>query len=184
MGLPKVPEVSKDPHRACFNRVVSSKRKLSPHQREGLLGRVDAWGLTSFDDFVKKMKQKIVVTRVPRGAKISCFPVFQGIVGADFTNYVLEDEFLKEILDVMAQLRGRPTSWSKCSIAWKNWEAFRTYQAQQELKMAYFAVPTHVREFILGDTPTKDGPIINALKKVYREDEREPMMVSRRMTGG
>jgi hypothetical protein len=117
---------------------------------------------------LKEKLGKLVVTRAPAGTSISVYPL--GVVKAEKLDSVNEEEFLKEILDEIESLNGRPTSEQKCYDAFQRFLQEQSEESRTNLREAYERAPGHNRIYILHDMDLKDVPIRMA---IYGEQEIE-----------
>jgi hypothetical protein len=87
-------------------------------------GMIDCWELVDFEGFKQKIKQGWVVTTLPNNALVSVSRL--GRLTATAVQPALkEDEFIKEVADVIEELNGRPTSMDKCR------DTFQRFQDEQ-----------------------------------------------------
>jgi hypothetical protein len=125
-------------------------------------GLVDCWGLVPFEDFKDKVRSGWVVTQPPPGAPISV--IFLGSFTAHDARFPVDpEEFIKEVKDEIERLNGRPTSARACYEAWQLYNADPSGENEEALRIAYEAVPEHLRRFVLGDMDSKDHPIRRVL---------------------
>lgn len=120
-------------------------------------GMIDCWGLVDIDGFKKKIASGWVVTSLPEGARVAV----SGLVDVTATNvnaHVGEEEFIKEVVDVIEELNERPTSSMTCLAAVEQFNSAPSEEAREALRLAYEAVPEHNRRY-LGDMDVKDIPI-------------------------
>jgi hypothetical protein len=102
-----------------------------------------------------------LATTVPNGARvrIPALGTFQIASG----HWVIEaSERAREVSDLMAQARGKPSSVALCVNSFREFEANPTEPARERLRIAYEAVPKHLRMYC-GDMDSKDWPIKRAL---------------------
>jgi hypothetical protein len=134
-------------------------------------GLIDCWENVDFEGFVEKVRSGWIVTKVPKGERISRFHSFVGNSDGIET-YIEELEFVKEVRDVLDQLQGQKTSSDRCK------EAFRKYLDKQNdvnlqnLKNEYSSIPEHLKRYVLGDMDSKDGPIRYVLDGKPLDQER------------
>ena len=125
-------------------------------------GLVDCWGLVPFEKFVEKVRSGWVVTQPPPGARIS-LTLLGSFTASDARYPVDPEEFIKEVKDEIERLNGRPTTARACSEAWKLYDADPSGENEEALRIAYEAMPAHLRRFVLGDMDSKDHPIRRVL---------------------
>jgi hypothetical protein len=119
---------------------------------------IDCWGLVDFEEFKRKVRSGWVVTQPPKMARInvSCLASFT----ATHASYWIEPEdFIKEVADEIEQLNGRSTTSDRCREAWSEYEASPSETTKEALRLAYLAIPTHNRIYVLRDQDSKDHPI-------------------------
>lgn len=121
-------------------------------------GSVDCWGVVDFEGFVRKVRDGWVVTRLPEGARVHIAPLGTFIVNDVFTE-VPEEEFVKEVADVIARLQGKETSVDRCLDAWELFRQEPSNANRASLRVAYEATPEHLRDGLLSDQDLKDSPI-------------------------
>jgi hypothetical protein len=131
-------------------------------------GAVDCWGLVDFDEFCDMVQSGRVVTRPPDGAEISIHHLASFTV-REVLYAIAGDDLIGEVRDAIEALNDRPTSSETCRRAFDAFNETPTDEAQAELKLAYEAVPRHLRPY-LGDMDVKDIPIRMA---IYGEGEIE-----------
>ena len=124
-------------------------------------GLIDCWGLVDFEEFKKRVRSGWVVTHPPEGARVSVALL------ADFTavrsSYWIEpEEFIKEVLDEIEALNGRPTTSDRCRNAWESYNLSPSETTKESLRCAYEQIPAHMRRFVLHDMDRKD----NAIRRV------------------
>jgi len=125
-------------------------------------GMIDCWELVDFETFKQKVRTGWVVTRPPEGAEIDvsflgCFKA----VGARF--WIEPEEFIKEVQDEIEELNGRPTASDRCRAAWEAYQQTPSDAMKEALRVAYEAIPSHNRVYVLHDMDSKDLPIQYAL---------------------
>jgi hypothetical protein len=140
-------------------------------------GMVDCWGLVTFEEFKHKVRTGWVVTQPPADAKISVsFLGFFTVANARF--WIEPEEFIREVADEIEGLNGRPTTRELCRKAWTAYEASPSDEAKEALRLAYEAVPRHMKMFVLGDQDRKDHPIRHVL---YPEEYERSGRANREM---
>lgn len=121
-------------------------------------GLIDCWGLVIFEEFKAKVRSGWVVTKPPPDAQIHVS--FLGRFTATNASYWIEpEEFIKEVADEIEELNGRSTTSDRCREAWAAFEASRSEEAKQALRLAYEAIPEHNRRYVLRDQDAKDHTI-------------------------
>jgi hypothetical protein len=120
-------------------------------------GLIDCWGLVTLQEFKEHVRSGWVVTQVPKGAPVSFHHLFSG--KCDFECYVKVEELVKEVEDVLGQFHGVSTSSQRCVDAFRRYLFAPSVPLREALREAYTAVPEHLREYLLGDMDSRDGPI-------------------------
>ncbi|MDQ3773962.1 MAG: hypothetical protein M3461_06150 [Pseudomonadota bacterium] len=120
-------------------------------------GMVDCWGLVTFEEFREKVAEGWVVTRVPRGAHISCHHLYFGKCLLNFP--VTETDFVGELQDEVKRLRGEDDSSTLCVKAFAEFLRAPTLANRECLRFTYSFIPTHLRIYTLGDMDSKDAPL-------------------------
>jgi hypothetical protein len=125
-------------------------------------GMVDCWGLVSFEEFKEKVRSGWVVTRPPPDARVRVS--FLAVFTATDASYRIDpEEFIREVADEIEGLNGRPTTSDRCQAAWAAHRESPSEATKEALRVAYEAVPEHLRRFVLGDQDVKDHPIRRVL---------------------
>ncbi|MFM9268028.1 hypothetical protein [Tychonema sp. BBK16] len=121
-------------------------------------GMIDCWGLVNFEEFKTKVAQGWVVTEVPKGAMISCHHLYWGNSTLEF--YIEIDEFVKEVEDIINLLQGKQTVAESCIQAFARFLTLQKKENKSSLRVAYNAIPKHLRIYVLGDMDCKDSAIL------------------------
>jgi hypothetical protein len=132
-------------------------------------GMVDCWGLVDIEEFKQKVRQGWVVTSLPEGAEVS-ISFLADFKATNVETWIEEEEFVKEVLDDIEFLNGRPTADVRCQQAYEKFQQEPSEEARQALREAYEAMPEHNRRYVLGDMDVKDIPIRMI---IYGEEEIE-----------
>jgi hypothetical protein len=132
-------------------------------------GMIDCWGLGDIEEFKQHVARGWVVTTLPEGARIS-IGYLAHATATDVMTWIKEEEFIKEVLDDIEYLNGRPTADILCIAAYEKYQQAPTKEARQTLRVAYEAIPEHNRDGVLGDMDLKDIPIRMI---IYGDDEIE-----------
>src|SRR5262245_42885729 len=125
-------------------------------------GMVDCWGLVPFEEFKQKVRSGWVVTQPPPDAQVSV-SLLASFTATNASYWIEPEEFIREVADEIEGLNGRPTAAKRCQAAWKAYEAAPSDATKEALRLAYEAVPEHLRMFVLGDQDRKDHPIRRVL---------------------
>mgnify|MGYP001544786670 CR=1 FL=1 len=132
-------------------------------------GMIDCWGLVDLEGFREKVHSGWVVTQPPEGAQIS-ISLLGNITAANATFFVEPEELIKDVIDQIALLNGRPDSSARCREAYGQFIEAPSKEGKERLRVTYEAIPVHKRRFVLGDMDTKDIAIRMIL---YGKDEIE-----------
>ncbi len=119
---------------------------------DGSGDRVDLAG------FKRNVAKGWIRTTLPEGATLTLLPLAR-LTAKEVRCGVLEAEFVKQVVDEIAKLNGRPTTLAKCRLAYERFNANPTRAARAALRKAYEAIPQHRRRYVLGDMDLKDVPI-------------------------
>jgi hypothetical protein len=111
-------------------------------------GMIDCWDKVNFEGFKQKIRQGWVVTTLPNNVPVSVSP-FVDFTATEVQTFVKEEEFIKEVADVIEELNGRPTSMGKCQEAFQRFQNEQSEDAIQRLEEAFEAVPEHLRYFVV-----------------------------------
>jgi len=97
-----------------------------------------------------------IITNPPLGKRIQIY----GIGSFDLLSGMGVDpkNKLTELKDAFAELQGKETTSKKCLRLWDEYRESPSEQKKESLRIAYEAVPSHIRMF-LGDQDSKDFPI-------------------------
>ncbi len=63
-------------------------------------GMIDCWGVVSVDEFKRRVRAGKIVTQLPEGASVG-IAVGISLTATDVQSYVEEEEFIKEVEDVI-----------------------------------------------------------------------------------
>lgn len=121
-------------------------------------GKVDCWGLVTFDQFKEKVKSGWIVTELPKSVEVSVFPL-GNLTVTNTNNYIKPEELIKEVADIINELNGKSTTSDLCRVSYEKFQIEPTETNKTKLRAAYEAVPEHNRIFILGDQDQKDQTI-------------------------
>jgi ribA/ribD-fused uncharacterized protein len=121
-------------------------------------GMIDCWGLVDLATFRKKVASGWIATTFPQGARASV----HHLVSWTFDEpevWLTSEQLIAEVADEIERLAKRPTTSDKCLAALDNYLDEPTDEHLTALRDAYFAVPGHLRLYILGDQDSKDIPL-------------------------
>jgi ribA/ribD-fused uncharacterized protein len=121
-------------------------------------GMIDCWGLVDLATFRHKVATGWVATVYPQGARAHVHHL------ADWRfdqpeSWVTPEQLIAEVADEIDHLAGRPTSEDRCRTALDRYLAEPGDEHLAALRDAYFAVPEHLRLYLLGDQDAKDYPL-------------------------
>lgn len=125
-------------------------------------GKIDCWGVVSFDEFKQKIREGWVRTNVPNGARISTMLSTLSFTASEVRGGIEEAEFVKQVADEIEKLNGRPASAEICRARMRDYKAAPSEERKRALRTAYENVPAHMRRF-LGDMDSKDWEYRNIL---------------------
>jgi hypothetical protein len=128
-------------------------------------GMIDCWGLMNLDEFKQKLESGWVTLSIPEGATVDIH-MLSSLKISEADNYISDKEFLKEIQDIIADLNDEPTSLELCRSSYERYLNNQTAENKKKLRQAYYAMPEHMRHFVLGDMQAKDSPITTIIDKV------------------
>jgi hypothetical protein len=131
--------------------------------------KIDCWELVDFEKFKEKVRSGWVVTQLPNNARVSISGV-ASFVARDVNAFIKPEEFIKEVAEEIEELNGRVTAGDRCRAAYQTFQKEQTEIAREKLKLAYEAIPEHLRRYVLRDMDEKDIPIRMI---IYGEDEIE-----------
>jgi ribA/ribD-fused uncharacterized protein len=132
-------------------------------------GLIDCWGLVDLEGFREKVREGWVATRLPEKGQATAHHL-----GAwQFKNPTVIDsqQLIKEVEETIAELQGIPTTSSRCLASLDIYVANTSEENRLSLKEAYFAIPAHLRMYVLGDQDMADWPI-----RVLIGELGEPLM--------
>lgn len=121
-------------------------------------GLVDCWGLINLDEFRHKVASGWVAMEVPAGAQVSVHGLAHWTI-AEQTSHITGDDLIAEVIDEIEQLAGRPTSSDRCMAALDAFLDSPDEDHRDVLRAAYYAIPEHLRRYVLGDMDAKDFPL-------------------------
>jgi len=116
---------------------------------------IDCWGLETVEGFKEKVRQGWVRTSLPDGALVSMMVSSINFTVSHVSGGVKPAEFIKEVLDEIEELNGRPTSLNRCRAALETYKKNKSEKHKELVAATYEAVPEHNRCF-LGDMDTGD----------------------------
>ncbi len=128
-------------------------------------GKIDCWDLVDFEEFKEKVKSGWIHTSISEGDIVSVHHLGEFNV-TNVKMYVKESELIKEVEDIICELKGLPTSLDICRSTFEKYNNNPTEENKQNLKKAYEDMPEHNRHYVLGDMENKDFPI---RKIIYKE---------------
>lgn len=120
--------------------------------------------LYTFEEFQWMVKSSNIITRLPKNSEVllciglSCF---NAVISEDYSIY--EDDFIQEVKDMIDALNGSPTSSQVCADAYREFVKNQNEESKAKLSEAYFKVPKHFRNYLLGDMDNKDDAILTII---------------------
>jgi len=125
-------------------------------------GKIDCWDLIDFEEFKQKLTDGWIKTSVPDGKEISIHSL-GGITVKNATFFVKQEELVKEVQDILHELRGEPQTWQICQKMFDEYNENPTDENKEKLKIAYENIPEYLRHYVLGDMDLKDSPITSII---------------------
>lgn len=129
---------------------------------------VDCWGLGTLEDFRAKVLAGKVTGAVPDGGTISGHALGSYVV-ARTRWHVQGTDLIGEVIDEIARLNGRPTTSDICRDALADYLESPSAERLSALRAAYYAIPSHLRIYVLGDQDRKDGPLRTLITPIGEE---------------
>ncbi|MBI5414454.1 hypothetical protein HZA38_02975 [Candidatus Peregrinibacteria bacterium] len=108
------------------------------------------------------LKSGQVKTQLPENVQVKIYP-FGTFSITNVKSFVREEEFLKEVIDMIEELNNRLTSGQKCIALFREYEKTKSEDLRKKLKEIYYQVPEYKRQFLLGDMDGKDEVIKKAI---------------------
>ena len=121
-------------------------------------GMIDCWGLINFATFREKVTSGWVATSFPQGASASAHHLLNWKFDEPEA-WLTPEQLIAEVADEIERLAGRPTTEDICLEALNSYLDEPTEERLAALRAAYFAVPEHLRLYLLGDQDVKDVPL-------------------------
>jgi predicted NAD-dependent protein-ADP-ribosyltransferase YbiA (DUF1768 family) len=121
-------------------------------------GMVDCWGVIDFATFQQKVKSGWVATTFAQGARASV----HHLVTWQFDqamSWLAPQDLITEVGNEIERLAGRPALEDRLHAALDRYLDDPTDENLVTLREAYFAVPEHLRIYLLGDMDAKDIPL-------------------------
>jgi hypothetical protein len=113
-------------------------------------GVIYCWEMVDVEGFIRKLDAGWVVTSLPEGAEVSLSNLTH-FTARDILFRVPESEFLKEVLDVIEELNGRPTSLHKFIRAKQIYWDEPSEEHSELMLEAFGKVPHHRKKFVLNE---------------------------------
>lgn len=132
-------------------------------------GIIDCWYLVTLEEFKQKIAQGWVTTSLPEGEEVSIH-LLSDITTNQVVNSIKPEELIKEIEDTIQELNGKPTSSDRCQEAYERYLNAPTAEHKTQLRVAYYAMPEHMRVFVLGDMDVKDAPITSIIDTIDMQE--------------
>lgn len=105
-------------------------------------------------EFERLINEMIILTEIPSGSGVHIYGLGKFSV-QNPGGFVSVYDKLSEVRDMLKQLNGEPTTIQLCITAHKNYLDNSTPENKEALKIAYEAIPAHLRLYV-GDMDTKD----------------------------
>ncbi len=121
-------------------------------------GIIDCWGMVDLPTFRQKVASGWVATSHQQGARASAHLLASWHFDQPHT-WLTPDQLIAEVADEIEHLAGRPTSEDRCRTALDRYLDEPIDVHLEALREAYFAVPDHLRLFLLGDQDSKEYPL-------------------------
>jgi hypothetical protein len=111
---------------------------------------VDCWGLVDWKGFILKVDSGWVVTSLPEGAEVSVHPITY-FTAKDILYRVPESEFIKQALDAVEELNGRPSSLELFIKAKKRYWEEPNDENRALMREAFERVPHQMKKYVLNE---------------------------------
>jgi ribA/ribD-fused uncharacterized protein len=121
-------------------------------------GMIDCWGLVDLVAFRRKVASGWVATSYAQGAPANAHLLASWHFDQPEA-WLTQDQLIAEVADEIEHLAGRPTSEDRCLTALDRYLDEPSDMHLAVLREAYFAVPEHLRHYLLGDQDAKDYPL-------------------------
>jgi ribA/ribD-fused uncharacterized protein len=121
-------------------------------------GMIDCWGLVDLATFREKVASGWVATSFTEGGRASVLHLLDWKF-AEPEVWLTPDQLIAEVANEIERLAGRPTAEEKCLTALDNYLHETADDRLVALRAAYFAVPEHLRPYLLGDQDVNDIPL-------------------------
>ena len=134
-------------------------------------GMIDCWGLVNFATFQQKVKSGWVATTFAQGARASV----HHLVSWQFDQpmpWLSPQDLIAEVGDEIERLAGRQTLEDRLHATLDRYLDDPTDKNRVALREAYFAVPEHLRIYLLGDMDAHDIPLRALITPVGEPLER------------
>lgn len=125
-------------------------------------GKIDCWDLVDFEEFKQKLSEGWIETSVPDGQEIDLHSL-GSITIKNPTFFVGKEELIKEVQDIIHELKGEPTTMTLCRNAFDEYNKNPNDDNRGKLRHAYEAIPDYLRHYVLGDMDLKDSPITSII---------------------
>ena len=132
-------------------------------------GMVDVGTLVAVDEAIDRIREGRIRSEIPDGARFE-IPGLGTIRARTFTPYLAPGELETRLRDRAAELQGGETTESICRRVLREFLDDPTEENRTRLRVAYEAVPSFDRIFLLGDQDAKDGPI----RRIVYDGESDP----------
>jgi len=120
-------------------------------------GLIDCWGLVNIDGFREKVRQGWVATALAEHGEASAHHL--GRWRFEDPRCITAAQLIAEVEDTLAELQGRPTSSQRLGDVLESFLADQSDVNRSALRVAYDAIPKHLRRYVLGDQDMADWPV-------------------------
>jgi hypothetical protein len=117
-------------------------------------GMVNCWGLITFEKFRQKVRKGWVVTSVPEGATVFIQHVARFTVSG-VTVEGPEEELVKDVVNAIEELNGRPPAQARLSEAIKGLSKRASPELTAQFRQAYADLPAYRRKYFFGSQMEK-----------------------------
>lgn len=128
-------------------------------------GMIDCWNLVNLEEFKQKITDGWIVLALPEGAELNIH-MLGSFTATGVMNYISPENLIKEVKDTIAELNNKPTSLELCRRAYDVYGEYPSIENKKKLRTTYYAMPEHMRVFVLGDMNAKDSPITSIIDVV------------------
>jgi hypothetical protein len=136
-------------------------------------GNIECWGLMDKQEFLAKTKSGWITVDIPDGTGLRiCDQDF--VVNQEKTlnpdgslmfihKWITQESFIQDVLDAVHVAHGNKSASELCYEAYEGYLSNPSIVNRNKLEQVYLDVPSHNRQYILGNQDVKDFPIRNIL---------------------